>query len=132
MRVESVVVLDGVTEVKDAESCTFFGAIDMAICVKMCFGKTHNGKSCRSSSEEKWREYWRGVTTFCIITQICLLGPLPSSDPGAYYLLLRLWNPGSLVLSPDLRCRSSRWSPRIEEQQELLSGRIVGPLSSCS
>ena len=44
-----MVVLDGVTEVKDGESCTFFGAIDMAICGKMCFGKIHDGKSCESS-----------------------------------------------------------------------------------
>ena len=58
--------------------------------------------------------------------------PLPSSAPGAYYILLRLGIPGSLVFSPDLRCSSSRWFPRIQEQQELVSGRIVGPLSSCS
>lgn len=44
-----MVVLDGVTEVKDGESCTSFGAIDMAICGKMCFGKTHDRKNCESS-----------------------------------------------------------------------------------
>ena len=52
MRVESVVVLDGVTEVKDGESCTFFGAIDMTICGEMCLSRTHDGKSCESSDRE--------------------------------------------------------------------------------
>ena len=49
MRVERVVILDGVTEVKDGESCTFFSAIKVAVCVKMCFGNPHDGKSRKSS-----------------------------------------------------------------------------------
>ena len=69
---------------------------------------------------------------YVFITQSCLLSPLLSSCPGAFYLLLRLGIPGSLVFSPDLRCRSSRWDYRKVEQQDLSSGRIVGPLSSCS
>ena len=37
-----MVVLDGVAEVKDGESCILFGAVAMAIGGKMCFGKVHN------------------------------------------------------------------------------------------
>ena len=42
-----MVVLDGVSEVKDGESCTLFGAIDMAICGEMRFGRAHDRKSCK-------------------------------------------------------------------------------------
>ena len=58
LRVEGTVVLDGVTEVKDGESCIFFGAIDMAICGKMCFGKTHDERIVRAQTtvDEKRNE----------------------------------------------------------------------------
>ena len=55
VRVEGMVVLDGVTEVKDGESCTFFGAIDMAIGGMMCFGKIHDERVVRAQTVDEKR-----------------------------------------------------------------------------
>lgn len=130
------VTLDGVTKVKDGESCILFGAVAMAVCGKMCFGKIHDEQvfvRAQAADEKRNVVNTEGTSRpYVFIMQICLLSPLPSSCPGACYLLLRLGIPGSLVFSPDLRCRSSQWVSRKVEHQELLSGRIVGPRSSCS
>ena len=133
-----MVVLDGVAEVKDGELCILFGALAMAICGKMCVGKIHDDQVVvRAQTTDKKRNGEVRILKgrhdlMYLFTQICLLSPLPSSCPGAFYLLLRLGIPGSLVFSPDLRCRSSKWDYRKVEQQDLSSGRIVGPQSSCS
>ena len=94
MRVERVVVLDGVAEVKDGESCTFFGAIKMAICVEMCFGNPHDGKNRKSSRRWMRRENGEntgGSSRLFIYSRkfacLALFPPLPRGLIISYYVL---------------------------------------------